>query len=321
MNNLLLSVVIPVYNVEHLVHKCVQSLLDNLASIGDTSEVEIVFVNDGSSDNSMAIIEGANWNGFVPTIVNQANAGQSSARNKGTALAQGKYVWYLDSDDWIEKDAFVTVLGYIKNNDVDVFSIGFTHLKEDGQILYKTLPQEADKPYKILNNDFASLVWSFLFKRTFLEAHKASFIEGVYHEDVEFLVKVMYMATSIKAIPKNLYFYLKREGSTTMNKNYNPKRADDIFVVVKSLSAFKKQDKTRPELWRVSFMIARTLTSILKDVPNMTASTLEKVKTLFKENRQYTRHFLDSGELKYRILGVLLYVMPSYYISSLSRSK
>ena len=101
MNNIKISVVIPVYNTEKYLKKCIESIVNQ-----SLKEIEIIIVNDGSPDNSYQIIEEYKEKDRRIIAVNQENGGISSARNKGIELAKGEYIIHIDSDDWIEQDYF-----------------------------------------------------------------------------------------------------------------------------------------------------------------------------------------------------------------------
>lgn len=113
-----LSIIIPVYNVEKYVGRCLESCLDQDLP---KDEYEIIVVNDGTQDNSVQVIEKYIKPENNVTLIHRENGGLSAARNTGLKHAQGEYVWFVDSDDWIEKDSLSKLIQYIKKYDLDVF--------------------------------------------------------------------------------------------------------------------------------------------------------------------------------------------------------
>lgn len=111
----LLSVIIPMYNVENYVEECLTSVIKQTYT-----NLEIIVINDGSTDNSMAIAKNCGKNDKRIRIYNFENAGLSEARNRGLRVAQGDYIAFLDSDDWIENDMYEILMSYAVNNNCDM---------------------------------------------------------------------------------------------------------------------------------------------------------------------------------------------------------
>lgn len=117
-----LSIIVPVYNVAELIKKCVDSLLcQDIPS----EEYEILLINDGSTDNSLQIIENLARKHSNIKVYSKPNGGQSSARNWGLRHALGKYIWFVDSDDFIETNVLGKVLGKVEKDSLDVLCFSF----------------------------------------------------------------------------------------------------------------------------------------------------------------------------------------------------
>ena len=125
-----LSLIIPVYNVEQYVGRCLQSCLKQPYVMAD--DFELVIVNDGTKDNSMAIVEEMTRDCANVTIINQDNQGLSMARNTGLKAAKGEYVWFIDSDDWIEDGCLHEILARLHETKTDLLQLQYrnvlTHL-------------------------------------------------------------------------------------------------------------------------------------------------------------------------------------------------
>lgn len=122
-----LSIIIPVYNVEKFVAKCLNSILEQF----DDNHVEIVIVNDGSTDNSNKIIQETIEGKKGITYVLQENQGLSVARNVGLKYSRGTYVWFIDSDDYLSEGAIGKVLSIIDNKDADVYAFLLNSVDEN----------------------------------------------------------------------------------------------------------------------------------------------------------------------------------------------
>ena len=209
-----ISVIVPVYNVEDYLKKCLDSLVNQTIN---SSELDIIVVNDGSPDNSQAIIDEyttkySNIRGFI-----KENGGLSDARNYGISFAQGEYITFLDSDDWVELDLYEKMYkkAISKNFDVVVNDVKFIHPNKTC-IVSAGINKDVTNS-KQLKKCFVSLfpaACNKLYKRElFLNGHK--FKKGVYFEDVEFMFKILPYITSIGYVKDCYYLYLQRDNAIT----------------------------------------------------------------------------------------------------------
>ena len=129
---IILSIIIPVYNVEKYIRKTLESIFE---STFPKSEFEVIVVNDGTKDNSISIVNefAAKFDNLK--IINQENQGLSVARNTGLKAARGKYVWFVDSDDWVEYDSLPFLLKHLEHSDKDVLMFKIREYDEEGRIL------------------------------------------------------------------------------------------------------------------------------------------------------------------------------------------
>ena len=224
------SVIIPAYNVEKYVYDCLNSITSQTLT-----EIEIIFINDGSTDNTFAIAqEFAKFDSRIK-IINQSNAGQAAARNRGIEVAQGKYIGFVDSDDWVDKNFFCYLYNVAEkyNSDIAVGEIfRCNNLKR--RKLYKYSKEEvvADSDCKIAKAGIPALnyVMNKIYKRDSLLNTKVFFKEGMWFEDIEWLIKIIYYMGSLAVAPKAFYFYRKRPGSTVTQKSLKHK-ADYNFAM------------------------------------------------------------------------------------------
>ena len=210
------SVIVPVYNVERYLEKCLDSLVNQTLK-----DIEIIVVNDGTKDNSQEIIDKyvkkypKKVKGFI-----KENGGQSSARNYGLEYAKGEYIGFVDSDDYVELDMFEKLYNKAKENDFDIaicnlnFVYEETDEKKEFSINMKSDLTDKESLRTHMVNIYP-VVWNKIYKKSLFDTSKLKFKEKVWFEDVEFLYKLVPHVESVGVIDDYLYNYLQRQGSVT----------------------------------------------------------------------------------------------------------
>ena len=208
-----LSVIIPVYNCESYLNQCLDSIQKQTFR-----DLEVICVDDGSTDGSGAICDSyaAQDSRFV--VIHQKNGGQSAARNKGLDNASGRFITFVDGDDYLETSAYETVLACFTSDDTDMVQFKFQMFNEK-----KYIPRE--QKFKAINLDFDDrvscvsaglyVVWNKIYRREFLQKHNIRFLEGYNFEDVPFTHLCAFCAHRIDACPKILYNYRIGSGYST----------------------------------------------------------------------------------------------------------
>lgn len=234
-----LSFIVPVYNVETYLSRCLDSLINqNIPH----SEYEIIAINDGSTDNSLQILENYAKKFTNIKIYSKINGGLSSARNYGIERAIGDYIWMIDSDDSIKENCLKDLLEYAYKNDIDFLSLPIYDIFFNKIILsnYKNKPNDiivSNKEY--LDKYFVEhSACCFLIKSQILK--KFRFIEGITQEDFEFVIRLLEKCNKITSFQKfeGVYnYYVGREGSitTTMNPEKYKKTLHSFFIFIKEL--------------------------------------------------------------------------------------
>lgn len=233
------SIIIPVYNVEPYLRQCLDSVLGQ--TFGDW---EAVCVNDGSTDGSLKILEEYAEKDLRFKVINQENGGLSSARNTGLREAQGEYVLFLDSDDWLESNALETIAEVL--TDEDLFCFSGRRFVEDTKDFHSA-DKLMEKTYQVgmdyynenalLPRDFAFVcVVLRAYKRSFLSENHLKFKEGVFHEDNLFTPIACFYARKVKVINACLYNYRVRSHSITSTNDM--KHLKDFLGIANDLAAF-----------------------------------------------------------------------------------
>lgn len=236
---MLFSLIIPVYNVELYLRDCLDSVVQQTFS-----DWEAICVNDGSTDGSAAILEEYAAKDSRLKIITQPNAGLSAARNAGMKAAQGEYVLFLDSDDWLENHALETLSQNLDGEDMLCFSgrryVEKTKTFHQPDSLMESVYSTGMDYYNanaLLQRDFAFVcVVLRAYKRSFLLDNKLWFKEGIYHEDNHFTPLACYHAQKVRVINDCLYDYRMRTDSISTTANL--KHVYDLLGTANDLAAF-----------------------------------------------------------------------------------
>lgn len=260
-NNLELSIIIPVYNVEKYLEEC----LNSISKIKDIN-YEILIVNDGSPDNSQKIIEEFCKNNNKAKFFIKENGGISSARNYGLERAKGKYIWFVDSDDFINPDEFQKFYKGLEK-DLEIL-IGNFHIFKNNNFSKEEKLLEDNivlSGKEILNKKGKTIigktyVWRNLYNRGFLINNKLYFKEEIVIEDQLFTIQCLLKAKKIKFINSYIYYYRIREGSITTS----PKRELFAKSSYKICEELLKSEKEINNLYWVKQMMFSHYTNYMK---------------------------------------------------------
>ncbi len=233
------SIIIPVYNVEAYLRDCLDSVLNQTFA-----DWEAICVNDGSTDGSADILNEYAARESRMKVIAQPNGGLSAARNAGIKAAEGEYVLFLDSDDWLEENALEVMSANLDGEDMLCFS-GRRFFESDrayhdaDQLKAQTYLSGMDyyNENALLARDFAFVcVVLRCYKMEFLLRHSLKFKEGIFHEDNLFTPLACYYAGKVKVINECLYDYRVRSNSITTTVNI--KRLRDLLGTANTLAAF-----------------------------------------------------------------------------------
>jgi glycosyltransferase involved in cell wall biosynthesis len=259
-----ISIIIPVYNVEHYLPKCLDSIF-----IQDLKNVEVICVNDGTQDKSRQILSEYKNNYPELLIIDRVNGGLSAARNTGLKAAKGRYVFFLDSDDYLLPDSIKTLLNCSTYNlELVHFNAvtdkNATYYENDAEIKDTLTGQEFFKrSYTELGYFPVFPVWMYLYSRHFLSSNCLIFKEGYIHEDIDFTLKALYYAKSIKQNNIPVIFHrVLREGAITTN--FNIVNLNNIKGIVNDLvTFFKVREFEDPYFSKQLFFLYMTICSNL----------------------------------------------------------
>ena len=258
-----LSIIVPVYNSDKYLKECLDSLINQTYE-----DIEVICVNDGSTDNSLQILEEYFRKDNRIKIINKENGGVSSARNAGLKIASGEFITFVDDDDYLDFNAYEETLKYIGNTDLVCFGCKvfgdahYAHRTSDEKyykIKFKGL--KILNPKTIFETDVS--VCNKIFKKSIIDINNISFPEGLNYEDAEFYFKYIICAKSVYYLDKYFYNY-RRSDESIMSDTFNgTDKAIHHLYIVKNIYDFwcnnhyiEKNEKVFIKLFKNCFSFA-----------------------------------------------------------------
>lgn len=299
-----ISVIVPVYNVSQYLRKCIDSILEQ-----DYKNFEIILINDGSTDDSEKICDEYAEKYTNINVYHQKNRGLSSARNYGMSKATGKYLAFVDSDDFVMKDFLSSMHSNLKNNNVDISCCGsYCYFNENKitnpnyiNINSKYSKDEAQKYLNIIGY-FNCGAWNKLYKREVFEG--IIFPEGKKSEDMYIMHKLINNATNglyYSSEPK--YFYRQREGSITNNSNINY----DVIDAIEETYRFYKENKIEIAIPYAIQNLAFVYIGLYNTIMSRT-NDKKKMKELRQRVLKLKRKIVYDGVSKSRKIQLFLFL-------------
>lgn len=248
-----ISVIIPVYNTEQYLEKCIQSVLDQTYT-----NLEIICVDDGSTDNSGAILDAFAKKDERIKVIHKENEGVSEARNTALCVATGDWIGFVDSDDYIDKDMYSAMLAANEQQGADIISCGYYLEYEDGCVVAenrKDVPAHAVDTKQFLRfvyerdvyKGVASYLWTRLIKRELVYNADEKLVhlfsdEFDVSEDLVFLAELMRDSKKSLYVDKPMYHYLQRENSACHDEEKQLSSLSWVRAYLKIIEILKEQD-------------------------------------------------------------------------------
>ncbi len=235
------SMIIPVYNVEKYLKKCVESVINQTLK-----DIEIILINDGSTDNSPEICNQYAQQDERIKLITQENKGLSAARNTGMKFAKGDYIAFLDSDDWIDLNFCEKLYNSAIDTDADIAAASIIRKRKYHQkyrVKYRKIEAFTDLQRKIevCKGPQCCYVWNKIYKKSALEKSGVIFREGVYFEDMEFTMRILKELNKLITVPGASYYYRVNHKSIVKTTSRNEKMGKDYFVAKDCVNALAKE--------------------------------------------------------------------------------
>ncbi len=239
MSDIKISVVVPVYNVEKYLEQCLNSIINQTFK-----DIEIICINDGSTDGSLEILREYEQKDSRIRLINKENEGISAVRNQGMELAKGEYISFIDSDDWIDENYLEALYTAAKKYDSDIACssiIRVTGKRHRKKIIYKKeeFTTESDKKNELTKVPINSYVWNKIYKRVSLLKSGVKFPVGRVYEDVIWCIKAIYYLNGVVTVPDAVYYY--RKNPTSIMSTKSEQNAKDYALSEKEMLAFAKE--------------------------------------------------------------------------------
>lgn len=243
-----LSIIVPCYNVEEYLPKCLESILNQTYK-----DFELICINDESSDKTLEIIEAYAKKDARVKIINQKKKGISVARNEGLKQSVGKYIGFVDSDDFIEPETYEVAIKTLEEKKADIVYWGTKiEVSETSNISEKTV-RKVETYHKLkrtglilgadeIINNVTFTIWNKLFKKEIITENKIEFPLGRFFEDNEFILKYLLFCNSMYCLDRLYYHYVQRKKSV-MNSKDDTRLLDRLYVFDNVLKFYDSKDK------------------------------------------------------------------------------
>lgn len=262
MSEVKFSIIIPVFNVESYLSECLQSVIDQ-----DLTEFEIICIEDCSNDTSKVILQSfAKRDNRIVVVQHEKNQGVGTARNSGMGQATGKYILFLDGDDFLTPNILGNIYQMLKQDKLEILQ--FAHeikieveiaqeycgkynrvVRKNKNLWNSEIMNGSDYFLYVQENQrFCGMVWSYVFQRQFLSDHRFLFEKLTAHEDGIFVMKSLLASKRVKMTDAIVYTYRKRQNSLTANPSFQYYL--DNITVCKHLKELCLEQKI-PEEWRI----------------------------------------------------------------------
>lgn len=248
VDNPRVSVIVPVYNAENYIERCLYYLISQTIK-----DIEIIIVNDGSTDNTITIVEKiAKKDGRIK-ILEQENKLQGSARNKGLSIAKGEYIGFCDADDYIDYEYYEKLYKAAKKYDADIalaenVRVSKTKYKPRLNITKEEVFVDILDKFNACNQKKNECPTNKIYRASYLLENNILFPEGVYCEDKLFSIKSVYYSNKIVTVP-NVHYYYWENPNSTVNSKKTKKHIKDRCIAKKAVLDFVKEKKIPVENW------------------------------------------------------------------------
>lgn len=318
-----ISIIVPVYNVEKYLKRCIDSIL-----LQTFKDFEIILVDDGSTDKSGSICDEYSMIDNRIKVIHKENGGLSSARNIGINLAKGKYIAFVDSDDYINERMYEILYKFIEETKADIAICNYKKVNDNisfnkkinyDEINIKKFNNiEALEQIYLMNGPQFIIACNKLYKREIFKNLK--YPEGRIHEDEFIAHKLLYNSNLVIYINEELYYYYIRENSI-MNSNFSIKKFDAVYAYKDRVHFFRKISKKELQYKAEYFFIEYFFRYyyIAKKQLKLNKNEMKKIEKIF--NEEVGSLLMNPNyNLKEKCMWILFYINPKLHEYKINKS-
>lgn len=298
MNNDLISVIVPIYNVQKYLSKCIDSIINQIYN-----NIEIILIDDGSTDECGKICEQYAKKDKRIKVFHENNKGVSAARNKGIQNSTGNYIMFVDADDFIDLDMIKKLYIAIKEENADIVICGTKDVDERGNIISKSKENEKviltnieALKYMLNEEPYNSVCWGKIYRKELFNKYKFNTNIKIA-EDLEILYKIFFDSNKIVYLPDRMYNWLVRYNSVTKEK-FNDDWKKEIYIC-EEIIQFTKKNCKQIEDYAIKRFIRINVSCLIKALKNNTE--VEEIKILKRNITKYKIKNKKVFSLKYRL--------------------
>lgn len=314
-----ISIIVPVYNVEKYIIRCINSLINQTFK-----SYEIIIVNDGSLDNSIKLIN-ENFNDDRIKIIYKKNGGSASARNTGVKYAKGKYLFFVDSDDFIKPNTLEVMYQKAISGDYDLVLCDYYKYYNDNNYQAVSLVEHFNpKDLKSLVIAMPGAVCRLIKKELYLK-YDIQFLENHFFEDNAIIPFLTAVAKKPHYIQESYYYYFQREGSILNQTKYNLKW-EDIFIALQKLKQkFQEYNLLEKYNLELEYIYIEYLlhAANLRFLDYNKKENIKKISKIMHKEYPKFRHnkYYQKENIKYKIICNLFYYNQIFILKTIRRLK
>jgi len=308
-----ISVIVPVYNVEKYLEKCIDSILSQTFK-----NFEVILVDDGSMDRCGIICDNYEKLDNRVKVIHKTNGGLSSARNSGLEIASGEYVVFIDSDDWIDKNMYQELYNEAKKNNADIVQCKFMKAYDENVSIchdkYKNIAVigNLDALNNLYNDKCTETVvtWNKLYRRHLF--NDITFPNGKLHEDEFTTYKLLYKSNKVVLVDQEFYYY-RQTPNSIMNSAFNIRRFDSLEALNQKLEFFKQINNE--VLYKKT---VKAYEDVLKEYYFKCENIKNEKEVLKKIRNEYKKKFIayminNQVSFKDKVINSIFLISPGIY--------
>ena len=304
----LISIIVPIYNVQNTLDKCVKSIL-----MQTYNRLEIILVDDGSTDDCNRLCDEYEQFDSRIIVIHKKNGGLSEARNTGLKISKGKYVLYVDSDDYLELDACEKLISGIVEDDIDIVAGSYKEIRDNNIIIKSHTNVQERQPYNsedfviasIKNREWYAPAWLNMYNRDFLIRNNLFYKKGFLFEDLELLPKLFTSAKKVIYIDYPFYNYVIRPGSIMTSNNFIKKSNCMIAIYSEWFYVIATMDNKKYRRYLYAALVRYYLA----------AARLFKIEGWISEGLNFSFAIKYALGPKDKMKVILFSLFPSIYLS------